>query len=198
MANKVKFGLSEVHYAKFTGYNATTGEPEFATPVAIPGAVNLTLDAEGEESPFYADNIKYYKEYANNGYSGELEIALLPESFRTDILGEIKENGVLVEKNDAVTSQFALGFKVNGDTKETLYWYLNNSVSRPSTEAATTEDTNDPKTDKLSITASALTNNRVRTMTADDASAAVRAAWFTAVVVKGPSGGVKEKAEKKA
>ena len=45
--------------------------------------MSISLDAEGETSPFYADGIVYFRSVTNNGYSGDLEIALIPEWFRT-------------------------------------------------------------------------------------------------------------------
>ena len=39
------------------------------------------MDANGEIEPFYADNIAYYVVNNNSGYEGDLEIALIPESF---------------------------------------------------------------------------------------------------------------------
>ena len=77
MKNKVKYGLSNVHVAKMIF--GEDGTITYDTPFAIPGAVNLSLDAEGEETAFYADNKKYHNSYANNGYSGDLEIADIPE-----------------------------------------------------------------------------------------------------------------------
>ena len=77
--NKVKFGLKNCHYAKAT-LDPDTNAVTFATPVAIPGAVNLSLDPEGDTEPFYADDMVYYTTVANNGYSGDLEIALIPDS----------------------------------------------------------------------------------------------------------------------
>lgn len=41
---------------------------------AIPGAVSISLDAEGEYSPFYAEGIVYYRNVTNNGYSGDLDL----------------------------------------------------------------------------------------------------------------------------
>ena len=78
MSNKVKYNLKNVHAAKLTTEvveGVTTYS--YATPRAIPGAVSLSLDAEGDSSPFYADGIVYFRTYANNGYSGDLEIALI-------------------------------------------------------------------------------------------------------------------------
>ena len=45
--NKVKYGLNKVHWAKITGWSEE-GEPTYATPVRLPGAVSLSIDANGE------------------------------------------------------------------------------------------------------------------------------------------------------
>lgn len=149
--NKVKFGLSNVHIAKML--IKEDGTVTYDKPFAIKGAVNLTLDAEGEETPFYADNVKYYNSYANNGYSGDLEIADIPEKFRIDILGEKKDkNGALIESSDVEILPFALMYQIEGDKSGRRCVYYNTTVSRPSSEASTVEESKEPKTDTLSIT----------------------------------------------
>ena len=103
--NKVKFGLKNCHYAKAT-LDPETNEVTFATPVAIPGAVNLSLDPEGDTEPFYADDMVYYTTVANNGYSGDLEIALIPDSFRKDILKETEDPQGVPDTPDEWLDQF--------------------------------------------------------------------------------------------
>ena len=78
----------------------------------------------------------YFRTNANNGYSGDLEIALIPEWFRTDILQEDDDaNGVLVEKSDIGESvKFALLFEFTGDAKGIRHVLYNCSASRPSLE----------------------------------------------------------------
>lgn len=160
--NKIKFGLSNVHIAK--QIKGEDGEITYGTPFKILGSVNLSLDAEGDNSPFYADNIKFFDSYANNGYSGELEIAKLPDQFLQEILGQTVDSigGVLETINDKMLP-FAFMYQIEGDQTGTRFCYYNTTASRPSTEASTKEDTITPNTDKLSITTSAREDNgRVR------------------------------------
>lgn len=152
--NKVKFGLSNVHVAKMI--KGEDGAITYDTPFKIPGAVNLSLDAEGDNEPFYADNIKFFESFANNGYSGELEIAKIPDEFLKEVLGQKIDSigGVIENINDKITP-FAFMYQIEGDVTGTRFCYYNATVSRPSTEAATTEGTKTPNTDTLSITTSA-------------------------------------------
>ena len=115
--------------------------PTFAKPVRIPGAVSLSIDAEGEASNFYADDGVYYVINNNSGYTGDLEIALVPLEFATDILGEkLDEKGVLTETNTAEVSQFALLFEFSGDKNKIRHCLFCCSASRPATESSTVED----------------------------------------------------------
>ena len=184
MKNKVKFNLKNVHAAKLTE-TVTDGVTSFSygTPKAIPGAVSISLDAEGESSPFYADGIVYFRSVTNNGYSGDLEIALVPEWFRTEILQEaLDSKGVLVEKSDNRESvKFALLFEFDGDINCIRHVLYNCTSSRPSIESETKEDTIEPGTEKLSITADPRADGLVKARTGDTTDAATYTNWYQTV-----------------
>lgn len=184
MGNKVKYNLKNVHAAKLTE-TVTNGVTSFSygTPKAIPGAVSISLDAEGESSPFYADGIVYFRSVTNNGYSGDLEMALVPEWFRTEILQEqLDGKGVLIEKSDNRESvKFALLFEFDGDINCIRHVLYNCTSSRPSIESETKEDTIEPGTEKLSITADPRADGLVKARTGDATDAATYDGWYSAV-----------------
>lgn len=53
----------------------------YDAPIKIPGAVSLSLEQQGELTPFYADGIKYYVASSNGGYEGDLEMAIIRTNF---------------------------------------------------------------------------------------------------------------------
>ena len=185
MGNKVKYNLKNVYAAKLT---ETPGEDgvvtySYATPQAIPGAVSISLSAEGESSPFYADGIVYFRTVTNNGYSGDLEIALIPEWFREEILQEtLDENGVLIEQsNNAESVKFALLFEFDGDVNAIRHVLYNCTASRPSIESETKEDTIEPSTETLSLTADPRADGMVKARTGDTTDTETYNSWYSTV-----------------
>lgn len=180
--NKVKFGLNKVHWAKITAWS-NDGVPTFATPVRLPGAVSLSIDANGENENFYADNTVYYV-INNAGYEGDLEVALITTDFATAILGEqLDSKGVLVERNDAETSQFALLFEFDGDKNHIRHVLYCCSASRPATEGQTTEESKEVKTETLSLKASALPSGLVKSKTCESTDETTYNNWYSAVYI---------------
>lgn len=181
--NKVKYNLKNVHAAVLK--RSEDGGYTYGTPRPIPGAVSISLDAEGDTSPFYADGIVYFRSTANNGYSGDLEIALIPEWFRTEILKEaLDKNGVLVESSDVTEMEkFALLFEFDGDVKCIRHVLYNCVASRPSIESETKEDKIEPGTEKLSLTADPREDGLVKSRTGDTTSEETYNKWYENVYI---------------
>lgn len=145
---KVKFNLRQVHVAPML--TDTTWD----TPVAVPGAVGLTLDAAGDESTFYADGKPYFVYTKNNGYTGTLEVAMFPDDLLAKLLGWfIDSKGKLVEDANGKPVKFALSYEVETDEKERRSVLYECQISRPSDNAKTTEGGVEPQTDTVNITA---------------------------------------------
>lgn len=158
MANKVKYGLKNVYYAVAT-IDDSTHAATYAKPVAFPGAVSMSLDAQGELTPFRADNIDYWVGNSNNGYQGDLEMALITDGFKKDILGQVIDaNGMLVELKDVEAVHFALMFQFEGDDAATRHILYNCTATRPAAAGQTTEETIEPQTETVQITASSIYN----------------------------------------
>lgn len=158
MANKIKFGIKSVFYSVAT--IATNGSATYATPVALPGAVSLTLDAQGDTNKFFADNIVYYTSVSNNGYEGSLELALIPDSFYTDVLGYAADtNGVLFEDANATPAHFALTFQFEGDDSAKRHVMYNCVATRPAVAGNTKQESIEPQTETINITATSIYNS---------------------------------------
>lgn len=184
--NKVKYGLKNVYYALAT-IDSATNSATYGTVKAWPGAVSLSLDAEGGTTKFRADNIDYWIGQSNNGYSGDFESALVPDDFRKDILGDVAPDGhtgVLIEDAGAKTKYFALLFQFEGDESATKHVLYKCSATRPSISGQTTEEEIEPQTETLEITATSIYNAtlnkdivKARCASGDDAYSG----WFSAV-----------------
>jgi len=183
--NKIKYGIKNVYYAKAT--ISTTGTATYATPVALPGAVSISLDAQGDTNKFYADNIVYFTSVANNGYEGDLELAKVPDEFLIDCLGFIRDaSGVLVEDAGATPAHFALLFQFEGDVNAKRTVLYNCVATRPTVEGSTKEESIEPQTETISIVAttvynSVLNKDLVKASCTETSASAAYNSWLSAV-----------------
>lgn len=181
--NKVKYGLKNVYYAVAT--IDADNKATYSSPVKWPGAVSLSLDAQGDTTKFRADNMNYWIGQSNNGYEGDFESALIPDSFRQDVLGDIVDgDGATYEDADAKTVYFALLFQFEGDVKARRHVMYKCSATRPSVSGSTTDENIEPQTETLTITADSIyvtaVDKNVTKAYADETDSAY-ANWFSAV-----------------
>ncbi len=183
--NKIKFGLTNVYYA--VADIAADGTAEYETPVRWPGAVSIDLSPEGDNVVFYADNIAYWTGNGNNGYSGDLEIARVIDSFRTDVLGDVVDaKGVLFEDTEAPIVHFALLFEFSGDVKHTRHVFYNCTVTRPSASGQTKGESIEPSTETVTLSAKTIYNATIdkwvpKASTNEDTDSTTYEGWFSAV-----------------
>lgn len=185
--NKVEYGLSNVHYAPYT--TGVDGEPVFETPIPIPGAVSMTGDPVGESTKFYADNMVYYVANSNQGYEATLSIALIPQQFAIDALGEELDetDGVINELADSQGKPFALLFQFEGDVKATRHVMYNCTATRPSLSGQTKTEGTEISPNELSLTAAPIKIGEktiVKTKTTSKTTESIYNNWFDQVYKK--------------
>lgn len=187
MSNKIKYGLKNVHYALAT--IADDGSATYGNPVPFPGAVSLSMDPQGENTPFYADNVIYYLSTNNNGYQGDLEMARILDSFKKDVLKMIEDTKhVLVEDANAEAVHFALLFQFEGDAKATRHVLYNCTAARPSVSGETKGENKEPQTESSTITATSVYNESldkdiIKAECTESSDADVYSNWFSSVYV---------------
>lgn len=152
--NKVEFGLKNAYYAIITDDGTKL---DYAAPVKLPGAVELSIDPEGSSDPFYADDSVYYTAVSNQGYSGKMTVARLNAQFNQDVFGDTVDDatGMQVDNTDAQPKPFALLFEFSGDKSKTRHVLFNVTATRPSIGSKTKEDKIEVNTQELSFTAAA-------------------------------------------
>ena len=159
--NKIKYGIKNVVF--FPATIAANNSATYGEAIPVPGAVSLSMDAQGDSTPFYADNIAYYTSVANNGYSGDLELAMIPESVLTGIFGyEADTNDVLYEPVNAPVQHFAMAFEFAGDAHAKRHVLYNCTATRPAVASATKAESIEPQTETITVTATSIFNTSLQ------------------------------------
>lgn len=152
MANKVEFGISNLHIGTWTVAN--DGTVTLGTPYHQAGAVGFTPDSgEGDVNEFYADDIVYWSEYADGSISGDIEVAMFDDAFKTQFLGYATlTDGGLAKIKGATKPNVYVAFEVQGDDAARRIIYYNCRLGNITREYHTIEETKEPVTETLSIT----------------------------------------------
>lgn len=151
MANKVEFGISNLHVGTYT-IDPNTGIATLGEPYHQKGAVNFSPEEQSEKSDFYADNIIYWSGYTGGSFEGDLEVAKFDDDFKTEFLGyrELTSGGLALVKN-AVKPNVYITFEIEGDAEQRRVIFYNCSLGGITREYATIEETKEPATETLSI-----------------------------------------------
>lgn len=185
--NKIRYGLSHLGYALAT--IATDNSASYGAVKMMPGARSISLTASGELEKWFADNVAYYIINNNQGYSGDLELAVIPEDFKTDCLKMVVDaDGILYEDQGAEPAHFALVYQFEGDQKATRHCLYNVVAGRPEISGSTAEESIEPQTETIPIEAAsiyvpALSKNLVKGSTNADSNSVAYNNWFTQIHV---------------
>lgn len=185
MANKIMYGLKNVHYAKLTETtDPISGEVTYSygTVKAWPGAVSLSLEPQSDVLKEYADDVEWYVQESNNGYEGDFEYEVMPEDFRENILGETKDSkNVFVETNLVSTTYFALLFEINGDAAKRRNAFYKCSATREKNDAKTKSENIEATHGTVTITAISRGDGLIKSSTGENVNASVYNNWYNTV-----------------
>ena len=150
MANKVEFGISELHVGTYTVSGSTV---TLGTPYAQKGAVSFAPEEQTEQNIFYADNTAYWSGYSGGSIEGDLEVAMFDDAFKTQFLGYAAlTNGGLANVKNATKPNVYIAFQVEGDAESRRVILYNCSLGAIQREYNTIEESKEPTTETLPVT----------------------------------------------
>ena len=151
MANKVEFGISQLHVGTYTVDDQ--GAVTLGTPYHQAGAVSFSPETQSEQNIFYADNIAYWSGYSGGSIEGDLEVAMFDDEFKTQFLGyRTLTNGGLANVKNAVKPDVYVAFQVEGDAESRRVILYNCSLGAINREYNTIEESKEPTTETLGVT----------------------------------------------
>jgi len=150
MANKVEFGISQLHVGTYTESNGTV---TLGTPYHQKGAVSFAPETNSEQNTFYADNIAYWSGYSGGTIEGDLEVAMFDDAFKTQFLGQrALANGGLASVKNVIKPNVYIAFQVEGDTESRRVILYNCSLGDIAREYNTIEESKEPTTETIPVT----------------------------------------------
>ena len=177
MANKVEFGISELHVGTYTVDDQ--GTVTLGTPYHQAGAVSFSPEEQSEQNNFYADNILYWSGYSGGSIEGDLEVAMFDDAFKTQFLGYVAlADGGLANVKNATKPNVYVAFQVEGDAESRRVIMYNCSLGAITREYNTIEESKEPTTETLAVTCTG-DNNTGATMAVYKTGDAGYATLFT-------------------
>lgn len=151
MANKVEFGISNLYVGTYTVDDE--GVVTLGTPYHQKGAVSFSPEIDGgDENAFHADNIKYWSEYTDGAFSGDLNVALFDDTFKTQFLGyKTTTGGGLASVKGTTKPKVFVAFQIEGDDSARRAIFYNCSLSEITRSYNTWTDTKTPDTETVTV-----------------------------------------------
>lgn len=151
MANKVEFGISQLHIGTYTA--ADDGTVTMGAPYHLPGARSFSTETQSEQNNFYADNVIYWSGYSGGSLEGDLTVALFTDEFKKQFLGYRETmDGGLGEVKNAYKPNVYVAFQVEGDAEATRAILYNGSLGSITREYATIEENKEPVEESIPTT----------------------------------------------
>ena len=150
MANKVEFGISELHVGTYT---ESGGSVTLGTPYAQKGAISFAPEEQQDQNTFYADNTAYWSGYSGGTLEGDLEVAKFDDDFKKKFLGYVAlSDGGLANVKNAKKPNVYIAFQVEGDAESRRVILFNCSLGGITREFSTIEESKEPATETLGVT----------------------------------------------
>ena len=150
MANKVEFGISELHVGTYEDNNGTV---TLGTPYHQKGAISYAPEEETNENVLNADNSAYWSQYSGGKISGDLTVAMFDDKFKKDFLGYVElSDGGLAKVKNAVKPNVYIAFQIEGDAESRRVILFNGSLGAIKRDYNTTTESIEPDTETLGTT----------------------------------------------
>jgi len=150
MANKVEFGISQLHVGTYTESNGTV---TLGTPYHQKGAISFSPEEQSEQNNFYADNVIYWSGYSGGSIEGDLEVAMYDDEFKTQFLGyKALTNGGIANVKGATKPNVYIAFQVEGDAESRRVILYNCALGGITREYNTIEENKEPTTETIPVT----------------------------------------------
>lgn len=151
MANKVEFGISNLHVGTYTV--GSGGTVTLGTPYHQKGAVSFSPEEQSESNNFYADDVVYWSGYTGGSLEGDLEVAMFDDDFKTQFLGYVqKSDGGIALVKGATKPAVYIAFEVKGDAQKRRIIMYNASLGGITREYSTVEENIEPTTETIPVT----------------------------------------------
>ena len=181
---KVLFNIKKLQLSKITALS-DAGTPTYGSPLKCPGTVSLTMEAQDNSDPFYADGEAYYTPNGAETVSGTLENAMLTEDILKQIFAYVESTNGELLATDGQVAEFGMQFAVDSDDGEVYFTYYRCKSTKPSDNFQTNAPGATVNPQSLTVTANtiALADGTRIIKSFADKTASNYTNYFTAITV---------------